>query len=273
MVGTLSLMVGILVLAILMNGVAANGRSSSFSPAISASSSGRCPVGDLPSQPAYDPSNHYLYVPNQVSHNVSILTANCIEIANVTLGKGNDPIAAVFNPSNNDVYVSGGNHHKIYVIHNTALVHTISSSLIDSPWGMVYDPAVQSVIVTDYADASVTAIYGMVPFDVTPVGYDPVAVAYDPYENQLLVTNSFSNNVTIIGASSLDVIGSIPVGADPQQVAFDPQDSMDYVANVNSNNVSVIFLDTVVSTISLSVGPDGVAFDQKNLLETIAQLL
>jgi DNA-binding beta-propeller fold protein YncE len=75
-----------------------------------------------------------------------------------------------------------------------------------------------------------------------------------------------SNNVTILGAENLAFVANVPVGGDPEQVAFDPADSMDYICNVNSGNVTVMDgVGTNVGSISLSSGPIGIAFDQKNL--------
>jgi YVTN family beta-propeller protein len=75
------------------------------------------------------------------------------------------------------------------------------------------------------------------------------------------ITNSDSNNVSVIDTANNTVIATIPVGTFPQGVAVSPDGRKVYVANESSNYVSVI--DTaknkVTATIPVGIEPPGVA--------------
>jgi len=75
------------------------------------------------------------------------------------------------------------------------------------------------------------------------------------------VTNSSSNNVSIIDTATNTVVGSVTVGTSPFGVAITPDGSHAYVANVGSNTVSVIATatNTVVATVPVGTQPELVA--------------
>jgi YVTN family beta-propeller protein len=76
------------------------------------------------------------------------------------------------------------------------------------------------------------------------------------------VTNSTSNNVSVIDTPSNTVLGGpIPVGTAPEGVAVSPDGSRVFVANITSNNVSVIATasNTVTATVPVGEVPVGVA--------------
>jgi YVTN family beta-propeller protein len=73
----------------------------------------------------------------------------------------------------------------------------------------------------------------------------------------LYVTNTGSNNVSVIDTASNMVIATVAVGSSPVGVSFTPDGARAYVANFNSGNVSVIdtATNTVVATIPAGVSP------------------
>ncbi|MFZ3325475.1 MAG: beta-propeller fold lactonase family protein, partial [Methylocella sp.] len=75
------------------------------------------------------------------------------------------------------------------------------------------------------------------------------------------VTNSVSNNVSVIHRPGNTVVKAIPVGTTPVGVAVTPVGTHVYVANNNSDTISVIARpgNTVVKTIPVGTGPVGVA--------------
>ncbi len=226
---------------------------------------GPCPTGLGPAFPAYDPSNKDLYVPNEDTHNVTILAPNCTQVGNVVVPNGSDPFYAVYNPSNNYVYVDSAGHGKVFVIHNSQLIHTISG--VPDAYGMVYDPGLQSVIVVDDTTYGyVTVIQGFSILGTAAVGGDPAGIDYDPYTDTILVADALDSNVTILEAQTLTTLGTVPVGAGPAFIAFDPADSMDYVTNSNGGNLTVMNgVGGSRVSVGLSFLPWGIAFDQKNL--------
>jgi len=75
------------------------------------------------------------------------------------------------------------------------------------------------------------------------------------------ITNSDSNNVSVINTATNTVIATIPVGTFPQGVAVSPDGSKVYVTTPASNIVAVIDTATnkMITTIPVGRGPIGVA--------------
>ena len=92
------------------------------------------------------------------------------------------------------------------------------------------------------------------------------AVAYDPSNGYVYVTNQGSNSVSVINGTTNSVIKTVSVGSGPQGVAYDPSNGYVYVTNLGSNSVSVIngANNSVIKTVSVGSYPAGVAFDSSN---------
>ena len=75
------------------------------------------------------------------------------------------------------------------------------------------------------------------------------------------ISNSGSNNVSVIDTATNTVIATVPVGTTPYAVAVSPDGAQVYVANSGSNDVSVISTATNMVTATVKVGraPRGVA--------------
>ncbi|MCI4323079.1 MAG: YncE family protein [Thermoplasmata archaeon] len=110
------------------------------------------------------------------------------------------------------------------------------------------------------------------PDTVVPVGDSPFGVAVDPSAHQVFVTNTDSNNVSIVSDATDAPIASVGVGVEPEGVAFDPSEGTMFVANAGSNNVTVISTstDSVVANISVGQSPVGLAFDPATDLVFVA---
>ena len=100
---------------------------------------------------------------------------------------------------------------------------------------------------------------------VIPVGDGPYGVAVDTAANFVFVSNSLSNNVTVVNGTSQTVIGSLAVQSDPEGIAFDASNQTLYVADNGSDNVTVIDVPSmhVVANISVGLEPAGVAWDSQ----------
>lgn len=99
-----------------------------------------CAVGNGPHFDAYDPVNHYIYVPNSGSSDLSIVSGGCTLVDTITFPTGAVTYAAEFDPTNNWVYVTDYALNQVYVLNGTKLLTTITSSAFDSPLGVTYDP-------------------------------------------------------------------------------------------------------------------------------------
>ena len=126
----------------------------------------------------------------------------------------------------------------------TGLVATAaSSSEIDLAWAQVRD--VLAVVAT------------------TPVQAAPYTIGYDPALGELFVTDTGSDNVSVISDATNTVVATVPVGAEPRGVAYDSALGEVFVANWNAATVSVISAATDVVTYTIPVGlnPDWVTYD------------
>jgi YVTN family beta-propeller protein len=76
--------------------------------------------------------------------------------------------------------------------------------------------------------------------DTIPVGQGPVALAFNPENENMYVADFNSGNVAVIDSSSNTIDETIPVGQGPVALEYNPNNDNIYVANENSGSVSVI---------------------------------
>ncbi len=102
----------------------------------------------------------------------------------------------------------------------------------------------------------------------SPTTQDPVAIAFDPANNEVYVANNGSSNVTVLSAGSGSIIASIPVGGGMDSIAYDDSSENLFATSYNSGNVTEIASsnDTVLRVIPLgaSTGLEGIAYDSYN---------
>ncbi len=142
------------------------------------------------------------------------------------------------------------------------------SQSYSTPAWLAYDGADQSLWVAtppscldEYTPASSTGALELSA--VVPVGVDPFGVAVDNRTNDIFVTNTASDNVTVVSGSTDSVIANISVGGEPYGVAYDWASNEIYVANGGTANVTVISGTTLRAVGSAAVGsrPIGVVAD------------
>jgi DNA-binding beta-propeller fold protein YncE len=266
----IALVVGVVLLAQAAGGASSTRVASSASgvnPAIAV----HCAVGSHPAFDAYDPVNHELYIPNDLSANLSIVKG-CTVIATVTFANSSAaPLAAAFDPANNDVYVTDSNLNQVYVISGASVIATITSPSFNFPYGILFDPGDGVIAVANEFGNNVIFIdsYNII-VGSNSVGLDPRLLGYDPYYARLLVSNAGSNNVTSMDAiypsyQSHNI--NIPVGTTPFGIAFNYANDEDYVANEGSKNVTVFYGTQTAghSSVAVGVDPAGVVWDQAQL--------
>jgi len=229
-------------------------------------------VGSTPYAIAYDASNGYLYVVNEVSDNVTVIDGTNNSVVVPSIGVGSQPFAIAYDASNGHLYVPNTGSDNVTVIdgtNNSVVVPSIGVG--DFPDAITYDASNSYLYVAnDYTD-NVTVIDGANNSVVMPsigVGSVPEAIAYDPSNGYLYVANSGSNNVTVIdGANNTVVVPSIRVGHLPEAIAYDPSNGYLYVVNTGSGNVTVIdgaSNTVVVPSIGVGFEPFAIACDPLN---------
>jgi YVTN family beta-propeller protein len=191
---------------------------------------------------------------------------------------GTQPLGVAFDSRNGDVYVTN------YYANTVSVIDGSTGSLLDNisippPTGIgggltdvAFDPlngylyvSVEGCLCSTPGNVTIingatNQIIGTIAVWYTP---GPSALIIDTQNNELYVTDDFSNAVWAFNASSYQLISVTPVGATPEGIAVDSQTGDIYVTNSGSGNVSVIEPSTnaVVRSILVGSHPTGAAFD------------
>jgi len=187
-----------------------------------------------------------MYVPNSAgAASVTVLKAHCDVVRTIPLSSThtNEPLAASYDPLDSEIYIVPYFGCNVVVISGLEVEHTIHVRNCGEGFNdIIWDPAANLMIATDYSTNAVYAFSGnVVVGHLIPVGQLPSGLDYDPCYNEILVVDAGTSNVTVLSASD-PFSGShlsIPVGLDPQYIAYDPSNHTDYVTNFYYN-VSVI---------------------------------
>ncbi len=148
-----------------------------------------------------------------------------------TLGGFSAPYDQAYDPANNFLYVANWNTGTVSVINSTnSIVATIGVGPASSgvgPVGVAYNPSNNFVYVVNHAPSStVSVINGTSNTVVTTVavgGYSYYAT-FDPANNNVYVSNFFSNSISVISSISNSVVATIPLPSNsgPTGMAYDP---------------------------------------------------
>jgi YVTN family beta-propeller protein len=239
-------------------------------------------VGVNPVGVAYDGGNGYVYVANEQSFNVSVISGVTNTVV-ATTPVGLFPRGVGYDSGNGDLYVANFDSDNVTVISGVTNSVVATLPVGAAPIGVGYDSGNGEVYVTDSGSNFVSVIstllevQSMVPelraLAVTGVqsitvgvGTSPSCVAFDRDNGDIYVTDTGTNNMSVISGVTNMVVASIPVGTSPDGVAYDSGDADIYVADTGSNEVSVISgaTNTVVATIPVGVAPVGVVYDRGN---------
>ena len=126
------------------------------------------------------------------------------------------------------------------------------------PVALVYNPADGEVYVSNSNSNNVSVISGTKVVANVPVGSSPGYEVYDGIDGDTYVSSS--NNVSDIAGTSN--IGAVPQGGG--QMAFDPVNGYVYVTRFSSNDVNVIHGTTLVATILVGTNPGPIAYSPAN---------
>ncbi|HEV2316596.1 MAG TPA: YncE family protein [Thermoplasmata archaeon] len=166
-----------------------------------------------------------------------------------------------------DPLVGSSTHHvPRFDVRSIRLAGARPSYFYDQATWLGYDSADRSFWVA-VPPRSVDVVNDSTPYGNVVTGVDvgqsPFGVAADNATNEVFVTNTASDNVTVISGANDTVVGWIGVGGQPTGVAVDPRAGRVYVANSASDNVSVIQVSsrTVLASVDVGSDPVGVACD------------
>jgi len=94
------------------------------------------------------------------------------------------------------------------------------------------------------------------------VGRGPVHLALKPDGGEVFVSNSLSNSISEVYASTDEVAGAYIMGADPVRSLVTPDNALLYVANLHSQEVTVYSVEDGkrIDSIHVGDGPSALAF-------------
>jgi len=215
------------------------------------------PVGSGPFGVAYDSGNGYIYVANQGTNYVSVISGT--EVVG-TVRVGNGPGGVAYDGGNRYVYVATPGSNNVSVISGMTVVGTVRVGT--SPWDLAYDSGNGYVYVANTGSNNVSVISGTTVVGTVPVGTNPVGVGYSRGNGYVYVANFYSHSLSVINGTT--VVATVRVGDYPFGVGYNSGNGYVYVSNIGSNNVSVISGTTVVGTVPVGGAPHGVGYDSRN---------
>ena len=222
--------------------------------------------GAGPEGVAYDSGKGEVFVANQGSNNVSVISDATSKVV-ATIPVGTMPRGVAYDSGKGEVFVTDFWTNAVSVISDTSNTVVATIPVGSGPEGVAYDSGKGEVFVANAgSNANAVSVISDASDSVVatiPVGTGPGGVAYDSGKGEVFVTNAGSNTVSVISDANNTVVATIPVGSGPEGVAYDSGKGEVFVANQGSNNVSVISdaNNTVIATIPVKSYPYGVAYD------------
>jgi YVTN family beta-propeller protein len=244
-------------------------------------------VGFDPWDDAFDSGNGYIYVVNTVDSNVSVISGTLNKVV-ANVGVGTNPYGVAYDSGNGDMYVSNRGSNNISVISGaTNKVLPSGINVGNQPWGVGYDSANGNVYVSDSGggtgntvsvistllDVGVMGTYlrampqtGSLAGGPMGAGVFPRFAVYDADNGNIYVTNSNSNNVTVISGATNTAVAAVGVGSEPWGAVYDSDNGCIYVVMTGGNYVSVISGATnkVVAIVGVGTAPIGIGYDSEN---------
>lgn len=224
------------------------------------------PVGSTPQYDSYDPFNGAIYVTNEKSDNVSVISGNTNAVTNTTR-VGSDPWGDVYDSGEAEEYVANIGSANISVISSSTNGVTGSISAPADPEVMSYDAVKGEVflLVVGSDDVCIIPDGAFGCEDTVAVASDLLGLAYDNVTGETFVSSASAGAVYAINDSSNTVAHtiSIGVGTDPEGIGFDWQKGELFVADEGTGQVSVISdaSNSVVSTVDVGDTPENVVYD------------
>ncbi len=207
---------------------------------------------------AYDSGKGEVFVANEVSNNVSVISdASNSVVATIPVGPA--PVGVAYDSGKGEVFVANEGSHNVSVISDASNSVVATIPVGPAPVGVAYDSGKGEVFVANEGSHNVSVISDASNSVVAtiPVGPAPVGVAYDSGKGEVFVTNSNSNNVSVISDASNSVVATIPVGSAPVGVAYDLSNGYVYVSNHGQGTISIITTGPAPSTYPVSFSESG----------------
>lgn len=227
-------------------------------------------VGTNPAAVAIDPGSNVAVVANEGSGNVSIISLGTIRSPHLTqialpVLQQFGPMATLTSSVDLPITVTGFGfvNGAVVRLDETAVATTfVSSRRLTAvvPAAMLAGPRRYAVDVENPGPVR-SNVSDLTVMQAVTVGTAPRGVAIDAERNLAVVTNSGSNDISLVDLNAGTAAAPIAVGTNPQGVAVIARLGRAVVANRGSNNVSVVDLamGSVAATVPVGTEPIGVA--------------
>ncbi|MGH9277494.1 MAG: beta strand repeat-containing protein [Acidimicrobiales bacterium] len=192
-----------------------------------------------------------VYVANLTGNSISVVNPATATVTNtVTLGGAPliAPSGLAANAGGTRLYASDARNGKLLVLDLTVSPPALLSSsttvgsfpayvAVAGTTGYVANPGSNSVSVVNLAVSPPTVTA------TVPVGTSDYGIVAQPSLNQVFVTNSGSNNLSVINTTSNTAVGTFPTGTKPNAIALTPDGTTAVLSNQGSNTVSILHVN------------------------------
>jgi YVTN family beta-propeller protein len=146
----------------------------------------------------------------------------------------------------------------VYTANPFAFVRDLGAG--NASTGVAYDPENGAILVTN-AQSNTVWSYNASTYAVQKVGVGsgPAAIAYDAAAHVVVVANLLSENLTVLGAASLNSVGSVNLsGSVPTGLAVG-SDGLVYVGQLSLHAVAVVDVSSLIVRTPIGVGPSPIS--------------
>jgi YVTN family beta-propeller protein len=216
-------------------------------------------VGATPYAVAVNPATNKVYIGNQGSSDVTVITEATNATGSISVGPVSHEIAV--NPVTNRIYEidDSANVTVIDGATNTASLIALPGA---DPNGIAVNPATDMVYVTQHVSSVnsnfVVVINGATNGIVATLnpGNGPVqgGLGIDPITNRFYVANYVDGTVAVFDGATNALIATVPVGNSPEGLTVNPETNKIYVVNYDSDFMTIIDGGTNTTT-NVVVGP------------------
>jgi YVTN family beta-propeller protein len=226
-------------------------------------------VGEFPSSIAFDSARHEVFVTNQNSGTVSVISDESnsvvatIDLSTNSSHGGGGISNIVYDSGKGEMFVSNYASGVVSVILDSTreVVATIPLGTNPYPNGLIYDSGKGEIYITfeglagrnpanfmSVISDATNSVIATVPL------YNNIATlgACDPATGQIYMPNPANSSVLVISDKTHSVIGSIPVGRNPIGVGYDPAKGVLFVSDgIDSTDIVSAKTKTVIDTVPI----------------------
>jgi YVTN family beta-propeller protein len=220
-------------------------------PAQAASIHFTIPIGKEADGLAYDPTTFDVYIANQGSNNVSVISSVGHTHSSIAVGKS--PYGVTFDPYNKKLYAPNYNSSNVTIISASTnkVVANPSLGAHAKPIGSIFDPASGNVLVLNTSGGATTGVGWMITNATNAVkkitfGLGTLdSIGYNPKSKDLYLPNLYSGTVSAI--SGTGTVSSVTVGGYPEYTFVNPANNDTYVAELTGGTSSHLRIGVISS--------------------------